>query len=135
MRVIVQPMPTNSTLPVNPTLLADPTPTAVTTMVTSTQMPVVKPATTTAKSSLIPVTVYNLAQGKFKEVPYPTRKSQEEEGPSAPSGNNPPEEQQPEAAATATAPQKREDTPWPNTTPATAKLFIARASWPIPPYE
>ena len=78
MRVIVQP------LPADPTLSADPTPTAVTTMVTLTQMPVTKPATATTKPSLIPVTVYNLAQGKFKEIPYPTRKSQEEEGPSTP---------------------------------------------------
>ena len=86
-RVIVQPIPANPTLPVNPTLSADATPTVVTTTVMLTQMPVAKPATTTAKS--IPVTVYNLTQGKLKEIPYPTRKSQEEEGPSAPSGNNP----------------------------------------------
>ena len=77
----------------NPTLPADPTPIAVTTMVTSTQMPVAKLATATAKSSLIPVTVCNLAQGKFKGFPYPARKFQGEEGPSAPSSNNPPEEQ------------------------------------------
>ena len=76
-------------LHVNLTLSADPTPTMVTTMVTLTQMPVTKLATTTAKSSLILVTVYNLSQGKFKETPFPTRKSQEEEGPSIPSGNNP----------------------------------------------
>ena len=68
-RVITQPMPTNPTLPANLTLPADPTPSVVTTMVTSTQMPVAKPATTTAKPSLIPVSVYNLAQGKFKEIP------------------------------------------------------------------
>ena len=60
-RVITQPLPTNPTLPVNPTL---PTPTLVTTMVTSTQMPVAKPATAPAKPSLIHVTLYNLAQGK-----------------------------------------------------------------------
>ena len=47
-RVIAQPMPANPTLPVNPTLPADPTPTAVTTMAMLTQMPVEKPATTTA---------------------------------------------------------------------------------------
>ena len=133
MRVIVQPMPANPTLPMNPTLPADPTPTAVTTMMTSTQIPVAKPATTTAKSSLIHVTVYNLAQGKFKDVPYPARKAQEEEGPSAPSGNNPLEEQQSKAAATATALQNREDTQWPNTMPASMNLFVARSSWPIPP--
>ena len=78
MRVIVQP------LPMNLTWSANPTPTAVTTMATSTQMPVTKPATATAKTSLLPVTVYNLAQCKFKEIPYSTRKSQEEESPSTP---------------------------------------------------
>ena len=132
-RVIAQPMPTNPTLPVNPALFTDPTPTVVTTMVTSTQMPVAKPTTTTTISSLIPVTVYNLAQGKFKGVPYPARKSQEEEGPSAPSGNNPPEEQQPKAVATTTALQNREDTPSTNTMPASDNLFVKRASCPIPP--
>ena len=91
-------MPTNPSLPMNPTLSTDPTPTVVTTGATLTQMPVAKPVTVIAKS--IPVTVYSLAQGKFKEIPYPARKSQEEEGPSTPSGNSPPVEQQPEAAAT-----------------------------------
>ena len=92
-RVIVQPMPTNPTLPMKPTLPTDPTPRVVTTMVTSTQTPVAKSATTTARSSLIPVIVYNFAQGKFKESPYPARKSQEEEDLSTPSSNNPLEEQ------------------------------------------
>ena len=44
-------------------------------------------------------------------------------------------EQQPKAAVTATAPQKRKDTPWPNTMPASANLFEARASWSIPQME
>ena len=83
----VNPMPSNPTLPVNPTLPTNPTPTADTTMATSTQTSVTRPVTATAKS--IPVTVYNLAQGKFKGIPYPTRSSQEEEGPSLPSGDNP----------------------------------------------
>ena len=87
MRVISQPMPTNLTLPVNPTLPTNCTPTVITTTVTLTQMPVTKPATTTTKS--IYVNVYNLAQGKFKGIPYTTRRSQEEGGPSIPSGNNP----------------------------------------------
>ena len=107
MRVIAQPMPANPTLAVDPTLPTDPTLTVLTTMVTSTQMSVTEPATTTAKYSLIPVTVYDLAQDKFKEVPYPTRKSQEAEGHSALSGSNPPEAQQPKAAATATTLQNR----------------------------
>ena len=74
-RVIAQPMPTNPNLSVNPVLPTDPTPTAVTTTV-KTQMPVAKQVTATA--TLIPVTVYNLAQGKFRGIPYPTRKPQEE---------------------------------------------------------
>ena len=118
----------------NPTLLADPTPTVVTTKVT-TQMLVAKSAAATTTSSLIPVTVYNLAQGKFKGIPWPKRKFQEEKGPSAPSCNNPQEEQQPEAAVTATAPKNREETPSPNTMPASMNIFDARASWLIPPNE
>ena len=31
--------------------------------------------------------------------------------------------------------QPKEDTPWPNTMPASANLFVARASWPFPPSE
>ena len=116
MRAIAQPMPTNPTLPMNLTLSTDPTPTDVTTMAILAQMPVAKLATAIARS--ISVTVYNLAQGKFKEIPYPVRKYQEEEGHSTPSSNNPPMEQQPEAAA----PQNREDTPWPDTTPASDHL-------------
>ena len=75
-------MPANPYLPVNLTWFTDPTLTVVTTALTLTQMPVAKPVTTIAKS--IPVTVYNLVQGKFKEIPYPVGKSLEEEGPSAP---------------------------------------------------
>ena len=79
--------------------------------------------------------MYNLAQGKFKGIPYPTTKFQEDEGPSTPSCNNP-QEQQPETAITAAAPQSREeDAPWPNTIPASTNLFDARALWPIPPTE
>ena len=85
-RVITQSMPTNPTLPVNPTLSNVLTPTVVTTMATLAQMPVAKPATTIAKS--IPVTIYNLSQGKFKGIPYPVGKSQKKEGPSTPSGDN-----------------------------------------------
>ena len=131
-RVIAQPMPANPTLPYNPTLPAEPTPTVVTSMVT-TQTPVAISAATTATSTS--VTVYNLVQGKFKGIPCPTRKFQEGEGPSSPSCNKPQEEQQPEAAVTARAPQKREDTPWPNTMPASTNLFDVRPSWPIPPTE
>ena len=81
MRVIVEPIPTNENLSMNPTLPTDPTPSAVNTMVT-TQTPEAKSAATTTTS--IPVTVYILAQGKFKGISYPTRKFQEGEGPSTP---------------------------------------------------
>ena len=92
MRVIAQPMPANSTLPENLTLPAEPNPTVVNTMA-RTQMPVAKLAAMATMS--IPVTVYNLAQGKLQEILYPTGKPQEEEGPSVPSCNNPQEKQQP----------------------------------------
>ena len=129
-RVIAQPMPTNPTLPVNPTLPTEPNPIVVNTMVT-TQMPVAKSAAMAATS--IHLTVYSLAEGKFEGIPYPTGKPKEEEGPPAPSCNNPQERQQPGAVVTATTPQNREDTPWPNTMPASTNLFDARAFWPIPP--
>ena len=110
MRVIVQP------LPMNPTLAINPTPMVVTTMATSTQMSVVRPNATTANPTPIPVTVYNLAQSRIQEMANPPmRRFQGEEDPSTPSGDNPPKVQQPKATATATAPQTREDTPWPNT--------------------
>ena len=128
-RVIAQPMSTNPSLPVNPTLSTDLTPTLVTTTVTLAQMPVAKPVTTIATS--IPVTVYTLAQGKFKDILYPAGKSQEKENPSTPSDNNLLVDQPSEAAATATVPQNREDTPWSNTMPASDNLFVERASWPI----
>ena len=64
--MIAQPMPTNPTLPVNPILPAEPT---VVTFTVTTQMPVAKSAATS-----ISVTVYNLVQGKFKGIPYPTTK-------------------------------------------------------------
>ena len=120
-------MPANPTLPMNSTLPAEPKHTVVNTMVT-TQMPMAKSAAT-----LTPVTVYNLAQGKFEGILYPTEKPQEEEGPSAPRCKNPQGKQQPEAPVTTTAPQNREDTPWSITVPAFTNLFNARASWPIPP--
>ena len=90
-------------MPVNPTPSVGSNHTTVNTTVT-TQVPVAKTTAMAAKS--IPVTVYNLAQGKFERIPYPIGKSQEEEGPSTPSCNTPQERQQPEAAA----PHNREDT-------------------------
>ena len=105
-RVFTQVMSTNPSLPINPTLSTDLTPTVVTTMATVAQMPVEKPKMAVTKS--IPVTVYNLVQGKFKDIPYPVGKSHEEEGLSIPSGKNPLVEQQPKVTATATALQSRE---------------------------
>ena len=122
-RVIAQPRLTTPTLPMNPIPLAEPTPTVATSTVT-TQTPVAKSAATT-----IPLTVYNLAEGQFKGIPYPITKFQEE-GPSTPSCNNP-QEQQPEATIAAATPQSREDTPWPNTMPASINMFNTRALWPI----
>ena len=107
-RVIAEPMPTDPNLPMNPTLPPEPNPTVVNTTVTN-QTLVANSEATAATS--IPVTVYNLAQGKFEGIPYPTGK--------------------PEAAVIATAPQKREDTPLPNTMLACTNLFDARASWLI----
>ena len=128
-RVIAQPMPANQTSPVHPILPAEPTPT-VATSTTTTLMPVVKSAATS-----IPVTVYNLVQGKFEGILYPTGRPQVEENPSAPSCNMPQQRQQPEATPNVTNFQVREDTPWPNTVPASTNLFEARAKWPIPPAE
>ena len=65
----------------NPTLPAEPNPTVVNTMAT-TQVPVAKSAAMAASS--IPVNFYNLVQGKFEGISYPTGKPQEEEGPSTP---------------------------------------------------
>ena len=100
-----EPTPTVATSTVvNPIPPAEPTPTVATSTLT-TQMPVAKSAATS-----IAVIVYNVAQGKFKGIPYPTRKFQEGEGPFTHSCNNP-QEQQPEAAATVTTLQNRENTP------------------------
>ena len=79
-RAIAWPKLANPTLPANLTFPTGPTPTVVNTMATSTQMLVTRPKTATTKS--IPVTVYSLAQGKFKGIPYPASKSQE--APSSP---------------------------------------------------
>ena len=69
-RVIAQPLPSTptSTSSMDPIPPAAHTPTVATSTVT-TQMPMVKSVATS-----IPVTVYNLAQGKFEGIPYPTRR-------------------------------------------------------------
>ena len=124
-RLIEQCLPINPTFPVNLAL------TVVTTMVTSTQTSAVKLTATTANPTPLPVTIYNLAQSRIQEIHNPPiRKIQGEEGSSTPNSDNPPKVQQPQAATTATSPQT---TPWPNTMPTSTYLFVARATWPIPP--
>ena len=100
-------MPANPTLPMNPIMPAEPTP-VVANSTAATQMPVVKSAATS-----ISVTVYNLVQGKFEGIPYPTGRPQVKEKPSASSCNTPQQRQQPEATSTVTTHQTREDTPGP----------------------
>ena len=83
-RVIAQPIPTTPTLttPLNliPTV---PIPIVATSTATN-QMLVVKSA-----AASIPVTVYNLAQGKFEGIPNPTGRPQAEENPSTPAAVQP----------------------------------------------
>ena len=118
-RVIVQPLPTapSTSAPVHPI----PTSTVATSNA-STQMSVGELAATS-----ILVMVYNLAQGKFKRIPYPAERSQK--NPSVPSCNT----TQLEATPSAPTFQVREDTLWPNTVSASINLYKARADWPIPP--
>ena len=123
-RVIAQPLPITPT----PTVAVNSTPTVPTPTVatTATIMPMVKSA---AMSIL--VMVYNLAKGKLEGVNYPTGRPQSEEIPSSLNFNP----LQPEAIPNAPTFQGREDTPWPNTLPASTYLFKARADWPIPPMQ
>ena len=130
LREIVQHLPANSTMHVNPTTMT------LTTMATSTEMSAVKLAATAANAIPIPVTVYNLAQSKIQEIPnLPMRRFQGEENPFTPNGDNSTKAQQPKATAIAAASQTRKDTPWPNAIPASTNLFVERTSWPIPPSE
>ena len=130
MRVIMQPLHINPSLPIGPT------PTMITTTATSTQTSAVNPTATTANPTPLPVIVYNLAQSKIQEIPNPSmRRFQGEEYSSTPNGDNPTKVQQPKATATAAAPQTREDTLLPNTMPASTNLCVTTASWPIPPSE
>ena len=80
-RLITQPMPNTQTTTIPVTSTAH-TPTVAT---ASTQTPMVK---STAMS--IPAMVYNLASGKFSEVPHPTGRLQNERNPSAHDTNPPP---------------------------------------------
>ena len=85
-RVIAQPMSINPTLPADSTLSTEPIPTVATVMAT-TQTLVARTTATTATE--IPATVYNLEQGKFKGIPYPTKRLEEEEGPHTPAVTSP----------------------------------------------
>ena len=100
------------------------TPTVATTSMQMLQMPIVKSA-----AMSIPVTVYNLAKGKFDRVPYQTerpilRQTLPFSIPTLPSLEHIPN---------APTFQVREGTPWPHTVPASKNLFETRADWPIPP--
>ena len=53
------------------------------------QMSAVKLKSTTASPTLIPVTVYNLAQSRIQEIPNPPMRFQGEEDPSIPNSDNP----------------------------------------------
>ena len=123
-RVITKPLPTTPTAPTNATpglpttRVATPTATTKTSMVISTTMS-------------ISVAGYNLAQGKFEGIPYPTGRTQVEENPSTPICNAPPERQQPEAVPNAPTFQVSKDTPWPDTIPASTNLFEEMADWTI----
>ena len=115
-RVIAQPIPTipTPTTPINSTA---PSPTVAT---TSTQMPVVR-----STAEYIPVMVYQLATGKFPEVPYPTARPQNKGHPSVQIPNPPPLEDIPNAPV-------RQGTTWPSTGSASKNLFETRKDWPTP---
>ena len=110
-RVIAQPIPTipTPTAPVNLTP-AVPTPTVAT---TSTQMPMVKSAAVS-----IPVTVCNLAKGKFDGVPYPTERPQAEENHSVHNSNPLHLEAIPHGPTL----QVRGDTSWPSIVPTSTNI-------------
>ena len=109
-RVIAQPIPTTPT-PSTPVNWTTDTSTVAT---VSTQMPMVKSA-----AMSIPVTVYNLAKGKFSEISYPIGRPQTERNPSIQNSNPPPLEDIPNVPV-------REATPWPSTGSAPENLFEAK---------
>ena len=121
--VIAKPLPTTPTMTMPLNSIPAPT---VATSTASSQTPMMKFTATS-----IPVTVYNLAQGKFEGIPYPTRRPKVEENPSTPNCSPP----QPEAIPNTLTFQVREDAPWPNTIPASTNLFPARTDWSIPPTQ
>ena len=117
-RVIVQLIPTTPT----PTVPENITPTVPTPSL-ATQMPMVKSA-----AMSFPVTVYNLAKGKFDEVPYSTGRPQIEGNLSIQNSNPPPLEDIPNVPI-------REGSHRPNAGSASENLFKARKDWPIPLHQ
>ena len=103
--------PTPST-PTTTTLVNSTTP-VPTVATTSTQMPVTRSTATS-----IQIMVYNLATGKFREVPCPLTLTQ--------NSNTPTLEDIPSAPVI-------QGTPWPNAGSASENLFETRKEWPIPP--
>ena len=118
-------------------------PEATATTATATQTPMMKPTATSikgpnAKLTPIPLAVYNMPSAKMQEVPRSSmQRPQGGEVPLIPNLNNPPMKQQPKplqpkapATASDAIPPTRDDTPWPNTVPASTNLFVGQ-SWLI----
>ena len=116
-------------------------PEATATTANGTQNSMTKPIATstkwpTAKLTPILLTVYNVPSTKIQEVPRSSmQKPQGGEVPLIPNLNNPlmkqqPKPLQPKAPPTASVanPLTRDDTPWPNTVPASTNLLLVR-SW------
>ena len=142
--------------PLFPSNIATPTRSeTVTTTATVTQSTRTNPIITsmmwpTAKTTTVPLSIYNVPSARIQEipnspVPKPWPKPQGRESTPIPVHKISPMEQQPAASlihkTTATAKSailpamstpSRSPTPWPNTFPASANLFVTR-SWPLPP--
>ena len=102
----------------------------------------------TAKTTRVPLPIYNVPSARIQGTPncprpQPRQSLKEEKGPQSqstkfPQWNNQPANLIPKATATATPAilpvmsiPPRGPTPWPNTVPTSANLFITR-SWPLP---
>ena len=118
-------------------LLVNTEPDVVATTMTSTQTSVVKPTTTAAVPSRIPLTVYNLAQTKVQEIPNPTRKFQEEESPFTPNCRNTSYDAATAQGCNCCHIHHPTDLWWHSMAThcpmASTNLFVARAAWPILP--
>ena len=94
------------------------TPTSTTSAPTVAMVSTQTPVTSSTAVMSVPITVYNLATGKFKQTPCPPTITQ--------NSNNPPLEDIPSAPI-------RQGTPWPNAGSVKENLFETRKDWPIPP--